>query len=411
MKKILVVLDGASGLPIDLFKGKTAFEAAETINLDFFATKGKMGYMYPLNEKIVPGSDDSLVSIFGNSMKVGRGIFEAIGLGMDFRKGNLALRTNFGTIENIKNRKVVDRRAGRTLTSKESKILAKAINKHVKLSCKFEFKSGVQHRGALVLKGNFSDKISSSDPEWKHGKGNLFEFSKSLDDKEISEYTANVINDFLQQSFRILDNHFINHRRKHKGLLSANMLFLRGAEIEIPKLKKYNCWMSINSMPLEIGIAKISKMKNFGFVYPKLKEIDVYDNLYRGLEKSIKFAIKTIKKQYRNFEGCYIQLKETDMPGHDNKPYEKKKMIEIIDKKFFSFLRKFVKDKEIRLVVTCDHSTPCRLKSHSTDPVPVLVYDGKEKDDSQSFCEKQSKMGSLGKIYGREFMKKTGLDR
>jgi 2,3-bisphosphoglycerate-independent phosphoglycerate mutase len=162
-------------------------------------------------------------------------------------------------------------------------------------------------------------------------------------------------------------------------------------------------------MPLEIGITNAMEMKNFSFKYPELKKIDVYQNLYDGLNKTIKFSVKTIKKQHKNFLGCYIQFKETDIPGHDNKPYDKKKMLEILDKNFFSFLREFAIKNNIKVVVTCDHSTPCNKKLHSADPVPVVLYNGQDKDDSIKFSEKESKKGSLGKIYGKEFMKKTGL--
>jgi len=82
----------------------------------------------------------------------------------------------------------------------------------------------------------------------------------------------------------------------------------------------------------------------------------------------------------------------------------------MIDKRFFGFLRKFVRRKDIRIVVTCDHSTPCKLKMHSADPVPVLVYDGKRKDETKKFCEREARKGSLGKMYGKDFMEKTGLN-
>lgn len=410
MKKILIILDGASGLPTPLLGERTSLEFANTPNLDFFAREGRMGYMYPIDEKKMPGSDDALISIFGNDPKeCRRGIYEALGLGIKLKRGDLALRANFGTIDNIKNKIVLDRRAGRTLTTKEAKILAKDLNEKIKLPCKFEFKVGVQHRGVLILRGGFSDNISNTDPEWNAGT-DRFNFSEPLDDDENSKYTANIVNEFLDKAFRILDNHLINKSRREKGMMPANILFTRGAGIDIPKIKKYKSWMSINSMPLEIGISKASGMKTFSFEYPELKDIDIYDNLYKGLNKTIKFAIKTIKRNYKSFTGCYIQFKETDVPGHDNKPNEKKKMIEIIDKKFFRFLRKFFADKDVKIVVTCDHSTPCILKKHSTDPVPVLVYDRKKKDKLTHFCESQARKGSLGKFYGKDFFKKTGLN-
>ena len=412
MKKILIVLDGASDLGVKVFGGKTPLEMADTPNLDFFSEKGKMGYMYPIDEKTAPGSDNSLISIFGNDAKdCKRGIYEAAGVGFKLKRGDFAARTNFGTIDNLKNKDVIDRRTGRTLSTKEAKILAKDLNKKIKLNCEFEFKSAIQHRGVLVLRGGFSDNISNVDPEWSPGASNKFKFSEPLDDDENSKYTANILNDFLFQAYNILKNHPINLKRIKKGLLPANFLFTRGGGVEKPKLKQYRTWMSINPMPLEIGISELSGMKTFSFTYPELKGIDAYKNLYDGLNKSISFAIKTIKKQHKHYSGCYIQFKETDIPGHDNKPYEKKNMLEIIDKKFFSFLKKFIEGKNIRVVVTCDHSTPCRLKMHSAHPVPVLVYDGKDKDRAVEFNEIEAKKGSLGKIFGKKFIEKTGLNK
>jgi 2,3-bisphosphoglycerate-independent phosphoglycerate mutase len=95
MKKILVILDGASDLPITAFENKTPLEAAKTPNLDWFSKNSKLGYMYTIDEKTVPGSDNSLISIFGNDPKeCKRGVYEAIGLGIKLKRGDLALRTN-----------------------------------------------------------------------------------------------------------------------------------------------------------------------------------------------------------------------------------------------------------------------------------------------------------------------------
>ena len=158
-------------------------------------------------------------------------------------------------------------------------------------------------------------------------------------------------------------------------------------------------------------------MKNFSFKLPELKTIDVYENLYNSLYQQINFSIKIIRKHHKNFNGCYIHFKETDVPGHDNKPYEKINLIEIIDKKFFSFLKEMSLKYKWKVVITCDHSTPCELKSHSSHPVPVLVYDGKnlknneKKDHAHRFNEIEARIGSLGKFYGKNFMKKTGLNK
>jgi len=308
MKKIMVIIDGGGDLPIAQFAGKTAFESAETPNLDFFAKNGKMGLMYPINEKIAPGSDTALISIFGNDPKLfRRGSYEALGADFKLTRGDLALRTNFGTIQNLKNKIVVDRRAGRTITTAEARALVATLNEKIKLPCEFELKSTIQHRGVLVLRGGFSDNITSIDPEWSGG-GKKFRFSAPLDNEENSKYTSNILNEFISQAFKILNNHPINLERQRKGMLPINMVFMRGGGVEIPKINQYRSWMSINYMPLEIGIAMASGMKNFAFEYPKLKNIDVYENLYEGLNKAIAFAKKTILEEHEDFIGCYVQF-------------------------------------------------------------------------------------------------------
>src|SRR3989344_3639506 len=162
MKKILIILDGASDLPIDSLREKTPLEIAKTPNLDFFAKNGRLGYMYPINKTTIPSSDNALISIFGNDPRLcKRGVYEAIGAGFKLKKGDLAVRINFGTIENLKTKKIIDRRTGRTLMTKEAKILTEALNKKIKLPCRFEIKSTIQHRGVLVLRGGFSDNVST----------------------------------------------------------------------------------------------------------------------------------------------------------------------------------------------------------------------------------------------------------
>ncbi|MBS3081084.1 2,3-bisphosphoglycerate-independent phosphoglycerate mutase [Candidatus Pacearchaeota archaeon] len=411
MKKILIIFDGAADLPLDVFNGKTAFESAYTPNLDFFAREGKLGYMYALDEKTIPGSDNALACIFGSDSEIKRGIIEAIGAGIKLNKGDVAFRTNFVTIDNLKNRNVVDRRAGRNITTKEANELASVLNEKIKLKCNFIFKNTVQHRGVLVLRNNkLSSNITNIDNEWlKPGeKYDKFSFSFPLDKSEESQNTANIVNDFVNQAFFILNNHIINKERVKKGFFPANMIFLRGAGDKITKLKKYNLWMSINAMPLEVGFAKILGMKNFSYEIPEMSSIDVYEHLYQILDSEISYAIKALQKHYAGFSGCYIHFKETDDPGHDNKPYDKKKMIEIIDKNFFGFLKSFSRKHPIKIVVTCDHATPCKNKGHSADPVPVLVY-GEGRDNCSRFTESEARKGSLGKIYGKDFMRVTGL--
>ena len=303
MKGVLIILDGLGDLDNAQFNGKTSLEAAYTPNLDFLATRGELGYMYPVKPGFIPESDEAIVSIFGNDlMNSTRGQLEAVGSGFELKRGDLALRANFATVDSFEKGNILDRRVGRTLTTSEAKELADALNKSLTLSCKFEFKATIQHRGVLVLRGGFSDNICGNDITYLQGKAETIDKiipCKPLDEEDNSIYTINILNEFLKKSYDILENHPINLDRKKRGLLPANYILLRGAGVEKPNLKQYRNWVSMNYMPMEIGFSKTSGMEVFSFEYPKLKKFDAYENLYTGLKKACKFSIKAIKKAKR----------------------------------------------------------------------------------------------------------------
>ena len=413
MKGILVIIDGMGDLPNKQLDGKTPLEAAETPNMDFLATRGELGYMYSVKPGFVPESDEAIVSIFGNPLTSStRGQLEARGAGLKLTRGDLALRVNFATIDSLKKGNIVDRRAGRTLTTEEAEILSKALNK-IKLPFKFVFKPTVQHRAVLVFRGGFSDNFAGNDATYFQGKKAYRDkviLCKPFDDDENTQYTTNLVNEFIEKAYDILNHHPINEARRAKGLLPANYLLVRGPGIEIPKLKQYRKWLSVAYMPLEKGFSMLSGMKVFSFDYPKLKNLDAYENLWEALKKACSFSIKTLKKNYKKFDYAYIHLKETDLPGHDNKPFEKRDMIAYIDKTLFKFLRKFAPPNKIKIIVTADHSTPCKLKAHSADPVPVLFYNDSI-PKQKKFSEKEARKGSLGKILGNDLLKKLGFSR
>jgi len=411
LKGILVIVDGMGDLPCKIFEDKTPLEIAEMPNLDFLAARGEMGYMYPVRPGFIPESDEAIVSLFGNDViSSTRGQLEAKGTGFDLVRGDLALRANFATIDSLEKGNIIDRRVGRTLTTSEAEILAKAINK-IELPYKFQFKSTVQHRGALVFRGGFSDNFSGNDSTYIQGKASessKIGMCRALDEDENSQYSANIVNEFLEKAHEVLKNNPINVEREKRGLLPANYLLVRGAGIETPRLKQYKSWFSTNYMPLEIGFSKVCGMENFSFVYPRLKSLDSYENLWEGLKEACNHNLKYLKKYSKKYQYAYVHIKETDYPGHDNKPFEKKHMLEYLDKTLFKFLREFAPSNNIKVVVTADHATPCKLKAHSADFVPVLFYN-MAIPRPQKFCEKEARLGTLGKIMGNELLSKVGF--
>ncbi|MHC1629020.1 MAG: alkaline phosphatase family protein, partial [Candidatus Nezhaarchaeales archaeon] len=275
MRKLLyIVLDGAGDRPNPQLEGKTPLQYAHKPNIDDLAKAGITGLVYTVGKGVAPESDVAVLSILGYDPfkhHTGRGALEALGAGLEFKDGWLALRCNFATID--KDLRIIDRRCGRTLTTREAAELAKAINEEVKLEgAEVTFRSTIGHRGVLVIRrldGSLSSNITNTDPAYEKVGGlgvakaevNMkIAECKPLDDKEETIMAAKLVNDFTFKAIEALDKHPVNDERRRKGLLPANALLCRDASHERPKLKPINELYGIKmaclaEMPVERGIA------------------------------------------------------------------------------------------------------------------------------------------------------------
>lgn len=411
MKGVFVVIDGVADESLSVLGGKSPLAAARTPNLDKLSGMSSLHLCNTVKEGVAPESSSAILSLLGyNPFDVERGPLEALGAGVPFSRGDLVLRTNFATIDDISTRRILDRRAGRTLKTSEAQVLARAINSQVKLPYKFTFYPTIQHRGVVVFKGGFSDNFSNVDPHYVggsiKGEGEVVEFARPQDDDEASKLSADLVNMFVRRSYEVLDVHPLNVARAKKGFFSANFILCRDPGIEPPKLSKIKGkWMALTYMPLENGIARAAKMDVHSFNYPPLHGIDAYENLYAGLQLAVNNATRTISRNVNSYDYFFVHFKETDVPGHDNKPYDKVKMIEFIDQRFFSFLVPLVQKNKARVVITGDHTTSCRMKAHTSAPVPVLFYDPSDvKSAKHRFIESDA----FGKpILGKNLLDKT----
>lgn len=240
-----------------------------------------------------------------------------------------------------------------------------AINRKVKLGFPFIFKPTIEHRGVLAVHGSFSDNITNTDSGYtKKGKfavatkgKNLVLPSKPLDEDEVTQLSANIVNNFVDQSFKILRNHPLNISREANGLLPANILLLRDAGTELPELpKKKEKWLAFSAMPLELAMTKISGMDISRFPYPDMISANTYKNLYFALRSYLEFVKNKMDENWNRYECFYVHIKETDIPGHDGFPLHKKKMIEMIDEILFSYLKKSICRRIIRVR---DRAAPC----------------------------------------------------
>ncbi|MFQ6064292.1 MAG: alkaline phosphatase family protein [Candidatus Bathyarchaeia archaeon] len=417
MKLIYVVIDGMGDRPIKELGNKTPLEAAETPNMDSLAERGKTGLMYSVKKGIAPESDVAVLSILGYDpfkYNARRGPLEAYGAGLTMRNGDLALRCNFATLGEGK--RIVDRRAGRDVTTEEAAALSKAVSEKVKLeSCpaSFEFKNTTGHRAALVIRSEqgLSGEITNTDPAYSTVEGlgvaeteveMVLKECRPLNGTGEARISAGLVNEFVRKSHVVLEEHEINKRRTREGRLSANLILTRDAGNSPPKLfrmdEKYRVsFACLADMPVERGIARAANLKLIEIPPPT-----------SNIRRDCTLRVKKLLDHLPSFDCFYIHIKGPDEPGHDGKPHLKKQLIAEVDEFFLGKLLPKINLESCIICVTADHSTPCKLKAHSDDPVPLLIAGNKIRgDDVKKFSEKACERGSLGILTrGTELMPK-----
>ncbi|MDQ3872643.1 MAG: alkaline phosphatase family protein [Thermoproteota archaeon] len=408
VKLIYVLLDGVGDLPHPSLNDLTPLDAAYTPNLDALARNGAMGRVISVGKGIAPQSDIAVFNMlgysFGDGSYVGRGVIESIGCNIDFRDGDLALRGNFATVD--ENLKVLDRRAGRTISPEEASSVCETLRNDIKFSDKDAFVSlqpTIAHRVVIRFrhaKMKLSDKISNTDPAYDKIDGMgiakattdddvYIQESKPQQDSEPARVAARLLNEFTVQAIKLLRHHPVNKARISAGKQPMNCILARDSGNRYPNLepinKKYSMSVGcIVDMPVEIGISKVLGMEMF-----KAGEISDY-------EKKAKVAANSLK----SVNSIYVHIKGPDEFGHDGDANGKKKNIEDIDKRFFGILRDELKI-DSALIVSGDHSTPCSKKGHSDDPIPLLISGNAVKQDgSARFTENYAKKGGLGLLMG-----------
>ena len=407
---VYVLLDGVGDLPCPQLNGLTPLQAASTPALDALAKRGCMGQVTTVGPNIAPQSDIAVFNMLGYDFKeeayVGRGVIELIGSGIDFRTGDLALRGNFATID--ESNRIVDRRAGRNISEEEANSICESLSSRVKFNdpnVSLVIKPTIGHRVVIRFRHNvqaLSDQVSNTDPAYDKvsgiGVARLSSFQDTIgesvpeEDTIASKRSAQLINDFSNQAINILKSDSVNKQRYNDKKKLINCVLLRDAGNRIPKLVpigiKYGMKAAaVVDMPVEIGIANVLSMQILpsGKVddYKRKAEV-VYSNLF-------------------NYDLIYAHIKGPDEFGHDGDAQGKKKNIEKIDKLVFSKLLDASIHDDVAIVVSADHSTPCVNKSHSPDPVPLLISSSMvQRDGSLRFTEEFAARGILGRINGSQ---------
>lgn len=340
---VLCVVDGLGGIPHPDFGGKTELEAAKTPNLDALAQKSTLGLMIPVNYGITPGSGPGHIALFGydpEELVIGRGVLEALGVGMELREGDVAARANFATknAEGV----IVDRRAGRIATEECQRLVARLQeNIRVVEDVEILLKPGKEHRFVMVLRGSgLGDNLKDTDPQ----KEGLPPYEPKGFDVP-SEKTARIVKKFLEQAEVLL-----------KDEPKANAILLRGFS-KSPTLEKFPERYGVRALAIAIypmykGIARL-----FGFDTP-------------DVEGDLRDEIALLASRWNDYDFFFLHYKDTDKAGEDGDFSRKVERIEYFD----TLLPEILKLSPDVLVITGDHATPSLIRGHSWHPSPVLLY-------------------------------------
>lgn len=381
-KAILFIIDGLGDLP-NPETGKTPLQTARLLNFERMAREGVTGLMSTISPGIVPGSDVSHLQILGydpGEFYCGRGPLEALGAGMELKKGDIAFRANFATMASGK---ITDRRAGR-IDSTSAKKLEAAVNMKID-GVQFIFIATTEHRGALIMRGKgLGANVTDSDP---HHDGEA-PLCRQLDKK--SAKTAKLINKFTAEVYKKLSKHEVNKTREKP----ANVVLLRsaGTAMQVPKFgQKFKLKAAcVAGGALYKGIAKYLGM-------------DVIDVKGATGTKDTNLVAKgnAVSAALNEHDFVFLHVKACDSFGHDGDFDGKKNMLLRIDNELLPILR----ETGATIVITGDHSTPCVRKAHSGHEVPVLVWSkGGRTDNVSAFDEVACMQGGLGHINGKNLM-------
>ncbi len=390
-KALILVMDGLGDRPIEALGFRTPLQVARKPNMNWCARHGSSGIMDVIAPGVPPGSDTSHLAILGydpSEVYTGRGPFEAAGVGLAGKNGDVAFRCNFATVDDEWN--ILDRRAGR-IGGPETVELSNVLGKIRIEGVEIIVREATEHRAVLLLRGKgLSPFVSDVDPH------SLARVPKSTPLVPKAKKTAKAVNDFVRESYLLLKNHPINQKRVDQGKPPANILLPRGAG-SFPKIQSIKDKYGVESA----CVAGVSLVKGIC----RLCEMEVVEvpGATGGLDTDMNAKANTALTLLDSKDLVLVNVKAADIASHDG-DYEKK--VEVIERldKMVGLVRRSVSPDTI-IVLLADHCTPVQLGDHSGDPVPVSICSNNTpKDGVQAFDEVSASMGGLGRIRGKDLM-------
>lgn len=380
MKYIIVLSDGMAGRPLEELGGKTTLEAADTPNFDRLAEKAEIGLASMVPEGMAPGSDTANLSVMGYDPKIyytGRSPLEALSIGVDMAADDVSFRCNLVTLTEdggaYEDQKIIDHSSSE-ISTEDSTVLLEALKEGLKREG-YEFYAGTSYRHLLI---------------WKHGKVLELTAPHDILTKTVGEYLPKdlVLLDMMKKSYEILKDHPINVERKKQGLNPANSAWFWGAGTR-PALASFEektgkKGVMISAVDLLKGIAVGADMD-------RIIVEGANGGLYTNYEGKADAAIHALLEDGYDF--AYVHVEAPDEMGHMGSMTDKITAIENVDGRVVARITEAMdrSGEDYRLMILPDHPTPICVRTHTSEPVPYMIYDSRKAIDGiHTYNEKEA---------------------
>lgn len=394
MKYVLILGDGMADRPIPELSGKTPLEYAKTPMLDALAKKSEVGLVHTIPEGMSPGSDTANMSVCGYDPKIyytGRSPLEALSIGVDMKDTDVAIRTNVVTVSDddlpYEEKTIIDHSSSE-IDTEDAAVLIEAVQKELGNEM-FQYYVGTSYRHLLI---------------WD--KGSVVELTPPHDilGKTIGEYLPkeSLLLEMQKKSYEILNNHPINVARAAAGLNKANSIWFWGAGTK-PILTSFEektgkKGAMISAVDLLKGIAVGAGMDN------KIVE-GANGQLHTNYEGKAQAAVDALTKEGYDF--AYIHVEAPDEMGHQGSVERKVQAIEYLDERIIRYVKEAMDQsgEDYRMLILPDHPTPIEVRTHTSEPVPYLLYDStKLQDNDWQYSEKCAAEGGIYHPQGHELI-------
>lgn len=380
MKYIIVLSDGMAGRPLEELSGKTTLEAADTPNFDRLAEKAEIGLASMVPEGMAPGSDTANLSVMGYDPKIyytGRSPLEALSIGVDMAADDVSFRCNLVTLTEdggaYEDQKIIDHSSSE-ISTEDSTVLLEALKEGLKREG-YEFYAGTSYRHLLI---------------WKHGEVLELTAPHDILTKTVGEYLPKdpVLLDMMKKSYEILKDHPINVERKKQGLNPANSAWFWGAGTR-PALASFEektgkKGVMISAVDLLKGIAVGADMD-------RIIVEGANGGLHTNYEGKADAAIHALLEDGYDF--AYVHVEAPDEMGHMGSMTDKITAIENVDGRVVARITEAMDQsgEDYRLMILPDHPTPICVRTHTSEPIPYLIYDSRKAIDGiHTYNEKEA---------------------